>query len=658
MPIFQAGMVMGKNFVVYDSWDLTPPKARPRSRLYPLKPMGVGTPLSESCTGYIARLAAEHWTSVASLFGHQIAPVSNKAYLLSTKLKFESQASRAFPSIARSLNGLGATAKDWIEVLETLTQRSELHNLTMLRWSNVLSEHSLSRSIRAWCPLCYQAERNSGGVVYDQLLWSLVTVEVCPKHKRRLETRCPHCQRQLLPLDSRSRPGFCCRCKKWLGHSDGNKRDNGTPLAHDDMAYKLWVAKQMGELIARAPGMAVDPPINKVTIFVPACIEKLTNGNVCAFARLVEVHKTTVQGWCYNSRGVPRLDLLLRVCYRLGASLSDLLTKDSVSLNHDLINHSLSRMPVTRLRRKNGEIRRAFSTALKCDPAPSVHEFSESLGYKNPDFLYLKYSDLCKRLTARYRKFRRYLERVQPPHKNQADDETIKDALQRALKEPVTPSLQEIRKRLGYQSKYVGRYILQRRFPELCLAIVERKAAQQVKYQKHLRRKLKSILGEEPAPTLTEVGKRLGFRGNNYLLEHHPDLCRAIVRRHSEYRKAQLNGIPGKLRAILREEPPVPLRAAATRLGRNPAYLGSRFPDVCQAISKRYLLFKRKRSLENKKEAVKRLRAMALNLDSAGVYPSLKRIKAVLRTPVRLTYEEAGAVLRKLRSQFKSIRGG
>jgi hypothetical protein len=347
--------------------------------------------------------------------------------------------------------------------------------------------------------------------------------------------------------------------------------------------------------------MAVDPPINKVTAFVPACVEKLTNGNVCAFARLVEVHKTTVHGWCYNSRGVPRLDLLFRVCYRLGASLSDLLTKDSVSLNHDLINHSLSRMPVTRLRRKNGEIRRAFLTALKCGPAPSIHEFSESLGYKNPDFLYLKYSDLCKKITARYHKSRRYLERIQPSHRIRIDDETIKDALQSALNEPVTPSLHEIRKRLGYY-KYVGRYVLQRRFPELCQAIVERRAAQQVKYQKHLRRKLKSILGEEPAPTLTEVGKRLGFRGNNYLLEHHPDLCRAIVRRHSEYRKAQFNGIPDKLRAILREEPPVPLRAAATRLGRNPAYLGSRFPDVCQAISKRYLLFKRKRSLENKKE--------------------------------------------------------
>ena len=317
-------------------------------------------------------------------------------------------------------------------------------------------------------------------------------------------------------------------------------------------------------------------------------------------------------------------------------------------------------MPVIRLQRshENGEIRRAFLTALKCDPAPSVHEFSASLGYKNSDFLYSKYSDLCKKLTARYRKSQRYLERIQPPRRILAD-KTIKDALQRALKEPVTPSLQEIRKRLGYQSKYVGgRDVLQRRFPELCQAIRERRAAQQVKYQNQLRRKLKSILDEEPAPTLTGVAKRLGFSGKNYLLEHHPDLCRAIVRRHSEYRKAQFNRIPDKLRAILHEEPPVSLLAAATRLGHNSAYLGSRFPVVCQAISKRYLLFRRKRSLETKKEAVKRLRATALNLDSTGLYPSLMRIKAVLRTPVGLTYDEAGAMLRELRSQFKSIKGG
>ena len=49
---------------------------------------------------------------------------------------------------------------------------------------------------------------------------------------------------------------------------------------------------------------------------------------------------------------------------------------------------------------------------------------------------------------------------------------------------------------------------------------------------------------------------------------------------------------------------------------------------------------------------------MALDLDSQGIYPSLKRIKAVFGTAVRIDNVEGGAVLRDLRSQFKSIRGG
>src|SRR6266699_1311290 len=101
---------------------------------------------------------------------------------------------------------------------------------------------------------------------------------------------------------------------------------------------------------------------------------------------------------------------------------------------------------------------RALLADLKSDPAPSVPEVSESLGYKYPDFLYSKYSDLCKRLTARYRKSRRYLERIQFPNITQPDDLTIEDALQRALTESLTPSLQEIRKRLGYESRHKGKH--------------------------------------------------------------------------------------------------------------------------------------------------------------------------------------------------------
>jgi len=184
-------------FHVYDSWDVTPPKVSPRSYLFHLKPAELGTALSESFTGYIARLAAQHCMSVSALFDHCLAPASNKFYL--TSKEFPSVAFRSFSPATRALNGFGAIAGDWVELLEKRTKQSGLRYLTMLRWQNVLSEHSLSRIYRAWCPLCYEEQRESG-VIYDCLLWTLSTVEICPIHKQAFVDRCPHCHRHLNPL--------------------------------------------------------------------------------------------------------------------------------------------------------------------------------------------------------------------------------------------------------------------------------------------------------------------------------------------------------------------------------------------------------------------------------------------------------------------------
>src|SRR5437016_2319425 len=43
-----------------DSWDCEPPALPPRSRLYALEPIGIGTPHVESLTGYVSRIADAH----------------------------------------------------------------------------------------------------------------------------------------------------------------------------------------------------------------------------------------------------------------------------------------------------------------------------------------------------------------------------------------------------------------------------------------------------------------------------------------------------------------------------------------------------------------------------------------------------------------------
>lgn len=58
------------------------------------------------------------------------------------------------------------------------------------------------------------------------------------------------------PLSNKSRPGYCCRCEKWLAHSELRAPEAVSP---DELNYKLWVANQMGELIAAVPTMTSDP---------------------------------------------------------------------------------------------------------------------------------------------------------------------------------------------------------------------------------------------------------------------------------------------------------------------------------------------------------------------------------------------------------------
>lgn len=743
------------NFYEYEAWDLAPASIPPRSRLFHLKPIGIGTAHTESCTSYIARLAAEHLITAGSLFTHELAPASKKSYLLPSKSKsIKSVLSTSFYPATPALNGLGNTARDWVEVLEKLTLQRGLRFLTMLRWQNVLTERSLSRSVRAWCPHCLEEQNQSGSPIYEYLLWALNTVHVCPVHETRLEDHCHRCDKQLRPLADRSLPGYCSRCDLWLGHANHKEKETSV-----DLRYELWVANQMGGLIAAAPKVEADPPKRRVSTFVPTCVNKITNGNGNAFARLIDINPITVYSWCRKNRPVPQTNLLLKVCYSIGVSFVDLLTKDDLSHDLESIDRSFNETQNVRSRllHRRGEVKRALLAALEQDPAPSVRDVARRLGFKAEGPLRLKYPDLCKRLSARSRKyvfrrttreFRRELmaalKRNPPPSvrelaqelgykgegllrracpdlckmltakwrkvpgqrkqtrrakRNHQDPSAMEKALQQALKETLPPSLAEIANRLGYVSAQCFRT----KFPHLCEAIMERRAKSSVehalqealkeenppslsqiaencgyaclsdfrekfsdlcdliiarraecraRFLNRLKMNLEAILVENPPPTLQAVSKRLGHKSTAILFLSYPDLSQAIAKRHATHCKAQFESIGTKLEEFLQENPPPTLRIAARRCGYAPEYLGDKFPKVCQAISKRYAQYRKKRSLEKKKQSKIRIRLLAMRLHVSGEHPSQSRIQEVSNGPIGLSPTELCAFLREVRREL------
>lgn len=198
----------------------SPPSPPSLTRLYHLEPLGIGGPLVESLTSYIARLAAAHSVRPMRLIVDEIAPRAGKRYAHSIR------ATQQFFADWRhtlALCGSGPVARDWIRALEQLTGRSDLAQLTLVSLNHVVTAPTSTtlRRERSWCPECYDHWRNGGDTPYAPLLWMMRAVTRCPIHHTPVARRCPHaaCGRTTSWLVGQYHQGRCLACDSWLGRT-------------------------------------------------------------------------------------------------------------------------------------------------------------------------------------------------------------------------------------------------------------------------------------------------------------------------------------------------------------------------------------------------------------------------------------------------------
>ena len=175
--------------ICYEEWNLELPPIPSRSILYLLEPVGIGTPLVESLTSYIMRLAEAHCVFPGILMRKVIAPhllqsvvsKSNPQEVGMTGSKFQTS----------GINGVQEMAARMVQVIETLTLQQSLRSLTLLTWAEVFSPAGLLRSLRAWCPVCLEEWRATNQAIYEPLLWTLRAAKVCTRHQCVLNTHRP-----------------------------------------------------------------------------------------------------------------------------------------------------------------------------------------------------------------------------------------------------------------------------------------------------------------------------------------------------------------------------------------------------------------------------------------------------------------------------------
>jgi hypothetical protein len=504
-----------------------PPAIPPRSRLFHLEPVGVGTPYVESLSGYAARLAAKHSTTLYYLFSTEIASLIDKPGTISRRV--------SFASFAKAVNGLGVIAADLVEVLERLTLRCDLRLTTMLPWAGVISVKGLIRRERAWCPACYDECVANGVELYDQLIWAIQSVTACTKHKQPLNLICPLCGRGQRLLSHDLRPGFCARCQSWLGGricsvSESRKTGHGNATQKE-----LTLAEGVGTLLAAAE---LPPP--KVAALLIANlrrrVDKMFMGRGVRSQLSLPADNQTVRCWLSGVQ-TPSLPLLLETCSALGITPVDLLrdeSDNSVGSPHVATREEATAdgrtvpSEVTKVDWRDAEsvapVEQRLRAALEAEPPISLTQVAKEFNCTRGT-LRKKFPNLAACVAAKAVAF----------YRPTISAGRVAEMLRAALVETPPPSLKEVSRRLGAGASAV---ILHKRFPEESRKIVERYSA----YKKRrfnddkLEKKLRAALKKMPPPSMVAVSRNLGV-AKATLYSKFPELCNALSSRFAAYRR-------------------------------------------------------------------------------------------------------------------------
>lgn len=583
----------------YEDWELQVPTLAPRLPLAPLAPQGMGTPLTEGLTSFLARLAYLHRLSVGDLLLHYYLPQLRKA-------RGREDFRRAFDLHKMvAANGADTLARDLLDLTERCTGQSEFKATTLIRWEAVVPRLDLLRPRRAWCAACYAAQAAQGHMPWDALAWMIRPVQVCPRHRQPLLEQCPQCQRRSVPVLQRYLPGWCAYCGSWLGAVTAV----ATPAVRDNEEMEFWVAAQCGAVIAATPQLSAPPARENVVAAVRHCCEEWLEGHTNWLARLLRVADTSARWW-YTGRNLPPLRLLAQLSYWTKVPLLSFLTEPaavSQGLRHAPAppEFAVRKDGISQLHRRNPvaceKVRAHLEAALQELPPPTLAQVAARLGYRCASTLWCKFPALSNQLSARRRAA------AQASSGRQAVSTTARtyptrEQLRELLEQEIAASAPRSPMRLGQDCGYHDSAPLRRKFPALYQALLAQREVSRAEAltvrRTQCRQALEIALIETPPPTLKAVAYRVVGVETDFLRQHFAELCDRLAARRQIARAARIKVVEDTLQQALATDPPRSLHQLAQEVGYHFTTLTIHFPELCRALIEQFATAARHRTAD------------------------------------------------------------
>lgn len=284
----------------------------PRSHLFALPPVGLGTDRVEGLISYITRLARAHSVRPRSLIRCEFV----KACRSPEQLRCSARHSRD----VRTMDGLGRYAEIFGALTTELTTVPAVRHLTLLPLANLLPPTSagLIASQLRWCPDCFAEMIAQGQDVWRPLLWSLDLYRICHRHRRPLDTHCGTCGKiqpflPLLPELDR-----CPYCRASLSGGNPEHSDLGSAEAQPDV--DMSIAQLLADMVANLPELDGIATLERFREFLRAAIEDVSGGNRVRFCELVGLRRWAVKNWLTRNER-PSLPQLVSLALGTGASI-------------------------------------------------------------------------------------------------------------------------------------------------------------------------------------------------------------------------------------------------------------------------------------------------------------------------------------------------
>ena len=136
-----------------------------------------------------------------------------------------------------------------------------------------------------------------------------------------------------------------------------------------------------------------------------------------------------------------------------------------------------------------------------------------------------------------------------------------------------------------------------------------------------------------------------------FLITKFPKLYQALVEKRRNERRERKDERMQELRialeATLRSEgPPPSLNQVEKSLKVRPRFLAKNFPELCQTISTKYLNELKRKRIERTQRLCEEVRQATLQVHAQGVYPSHRKVRALLKSSVAMKEPRAHATWR------------